>query len=233
MNNAPQPLLILACSGLKLDRAAPAFDLYQGVMYSTFRTHAAPRARPRVIILSALHGFVLPDTVLEPYEQKMTDGRVALMMADLYRHLCDGWPAEVGEVLLAGGSRYRTVMRAAVEHLRTANRLSVSGAVVETGGGIGEQRAQLGQWLRALAADAPVVGYQPNGTPLYRQLGRFAVGDAVDVVWTASRDKPLRARIDELFITPHGPTACVSHPDRRGTRIPDWVALGNLQPAPR
>lgn len=67
---------VVACSGPKLDHAAPAGELYQG----SATLHALAAARQlaaqdggQVLILSALHGLVQLDQVVEPYNVTMTD----------------------------------------------------------------------------------------------------------------------------------------------------------------
>lgn len=150
--SAPRPLLLLACSGMKLERPAPAMELYRGVMYQTYRTHVRAGAAPRVVILSALHGFVSADTVLEPYDQRMTPARADQLLAELgTRYMLNGgaWPAELGQVFLAGGQEYRRVMRAALCWLGDCKGIMPT-SVAETSGPIGVQRAQLGRFLDAL-----------------------------------------------------------------------------------
>ncbi|MDK2660832.1 DUF6884 domain-containing protein [Cupriavidus consociatus] len=108
-------LLLMACSSTKLDRDARAIDLYRGVMYASYRAHVRSDAAPRVLILSALHGFLPPDTEIAPYDERMTRKRADQMMADLPRYLQPAaWPTRVGLVMLAGGAEYRRVMRAAL-----------------------------------------------------------------------------------------------------------------------
>lgn len=74
--------IVVPCGAAKVDHAAPARDLYTG---SAFRHalraaegEAAATARDcgvdaEVLILSALHGLVRLDQVLEPYNVKMGD----------------------------------------------------------------------------------------------------------------------------------------------------------------
>lgn len=145
----PRPLLLLACSGLKLDRPAKALDLYRGVMYGTYRAHVQPAAAPHLVILSALHGFISPDAVLAPYDQRMTPARADDMLAHLgTRYLANGaWPQAFGDVLLAGGQEYRRVMRGALQWFADCKGITPA-SVRETSGGIGRQRAQLGAFLR-------------------------------------------------------------------------------------
>lgn len=63
------PILILACSGRKLDHPAPAIDLYQGTLFKRGRAYAERHNMP-VIILSAKLGWVQPTQVIEPYNQR-------------------------------------------------------------------------------------------------------------------------------------------------------------------
>jgi hypothetical protein len=142
-------LILMACSATKGATPAPAFDLYRGVMYSTFRTNA-PATRPAVIILSAKHGFLAADQTIEPYEQRMSKARGDEMLADLVRFDSITWPTDIRTVFLAGGKDYRRVMRAALDRRIRLGSIAGDVAIMETAGAIGYQRAQLGGYLRAL-----------------------------------------------------------------------------------
>lgn len=228
-----QSLIIMACSATKLPHAAPALELYQGVMYSTFRANLPPHARPHVVILSALHGFVAADRLIDPYEQRMNADRAALMVRDLAGYLGGGWPTGATNVLLAGGSEYRRVMHMAMPELVERGHVAREATIAETTGGIGYQRQQLGAFLRDLAGDArEVVGYQANGTPLHRTLKGFAVDQPVTVAYRIRPDKAARpAVIEELFDGPAGPTASVLMLDARNANCArTWVGLEDLQP---
>ncbi|SPD38161.1 conserved protein of unknown function (plasmid) [Cupriavidus taiwanensis] len=74
---AATALLLLACSGTKLDRPAPALDLYRGVMYQSYRAHVRGDEAPTVLILSARHGFLAAHTEIAPYDQRMTPQRAS------------------------------------------------------------------------------------------------------------------------------------------------------------
>ena len=67
-----KPLYLIACSSAKLDRAAPAAELYTGQAFR-LAMQAAERAGADVIILSALHGAVSPTRQLQPYNRALTD----------------------------------------------------------------------------------------------------------------------------------------------------------------
>jgi hypothetical protein len=139
----------MACSATKGTTPAPAFELYRGVMYSTFRANA-PALRPAVVILSAKHGFVSADQILEPYEQRMSEARGDVMLAELARFDAITWPTDVRTVFLAGGKDYRRVMRAALDRRIRLGSIAADVSIQETAGGIGYQRAQLGGYLRGL-----------------------------------------------------------------------------------
>lgn len=231
MERDSQAVVIMACSATKQERAAPALELYQGVMYSTFRANVKREARPHVLILSALHGFIPGEEVIEPYEQRLTPERAEHMLTKLDRYMHGCLPSGTRKVLLAGGSDYRRVMRAAVQRQLERGLLSAGVDVTETSGGIGYQRQQLGTFLRALAPGLEVVGRHPNGTPLYRTLGGFTVDQRVDVIYRSVRQgtPPAAAVISELFYGPAGPTANVrllesKHPERAYS----WVGLADL-----
>ncbi|KVP75219.1 hypothetical protein WJ93_07330 [Burkholderia ubonensis] len=234
MTPSTPSLVLMACSAKKLSHAAPAFDLYQGSMYSTFRANVRQTARPHVIILSAKHGFIPSDTVIEPYDQVLTRDRADAMLSQLDNYMQGITPPGAKKVLLVGGAEYRRVMRAAVGRLIERGILPPDATVTETSGGIGYQRQQLGAFLRKLPPVLEVVGHHPNGTPLYRSLGGFTVGQEVNLVYAFRRDRtPVPAVVEELFHGPSGPTANIrmvesKHPDRAYT----WVSLGDIHPRP-
>lgn len=233
MTPTNQSLLIMACSGTKRPNAAKALDLYQGVMYSTFRANVQPHACPHVIILSALHGFVAADRIIEPYEHRLDEGQVERMVTDIGEHIGKAWPMNATNVFLAGGSEYRRVMRAAIPELIARGHIARGAPIAETTGGIGYQRQQLGQFLRTLATDGrEIVGHQANGTPLYRTLDGFTVDQPVTVAYRLRPDQPVRpAIIEELFTGPAGSTASVLMLDARNANCArTWIALSDLQP---
>lgn len=62
---------VIPCSGAKLDRPAPAGELYVGSWHRLARQAGdalAARAGGRVLILSALHGLLELDQLVEPYD---------------------------------------------------------------------------------------------------------------------------------------------------------------------
>ncbi|WP_433856696.1 DUF6884 domain-containing protein [Streptomyces kronopolitis] len=71
----PGHVYVIPCSGKKLDRAAPARELYTGSYFLTCWRAAAVLAGDDglVLVLSARHGLVTLDQVLEPYDTRFGD----------------------------------------------------------------------------------------------------------------------------------------------------------------
>lgn len=68
----PDPLRIglVGCVKSKLDKPSKARDLYTSPLFRGRRRHVE-RSCARWFVLSAKHGLVDPDTVLEPYEKTL------------------------------------------------------------------------------------------------------------------------------------------------------------------
>ena len=138
---------LVACSRGKARHAAPARELYVSPVFRAARAYAERQYGPgHWLILSALHGLVDPDTVLDPYdlslrqlsarEREAWGNRVAV-------ELTDRFPA--GTVLwFHAGALYRDAIAPVVAH---QVRFPLAGL------GISEQLA----WYRrhAEAAEAP------------------------------------------------------------------------------
>lgn len=73
MNASQRPFVValLPCCGKKLQHAAPARDLYASPWFRLMRQWIEQQGLPWGIV-SARHGLVMPDAVLEPYEQRLT-----------------------------------------------------------------------------------------------------------------------------------------------------------------
>lgn len=61
---------LVACGKTKQNRAVPAKDMYTGDLFKKSRAWAEQNANEWAI-LSAKHGLLMPDTVIEPYEQRL------------------------------------------------------------------------------------------------------------------------------------------------------------------
>ncbi|WP_373369570.1 DUF6884 domain-containing protein [Burkholderia gladioli] len=115
---------------------------------STYRADVRAETAPAAMILSARHGFIDSDTVIEPYEQRMTEARAEALLEEIASAMPAAWPAGLRTILLAGGKNYRRVMRAALERQAECGIGPAGARVAETSGSIGYQRQQLSAFLR-------------------------------------------------------------------------------------
>ena len=76
---------LVACSKTKLNHAAPARELYTSPLFRAASAYCE-RTYDRWFILSAKHGLVDPDQILEPYD---------LTLSDLDRRLLRTWGTQV------------------------------------------------------------------------------------------------------------------------------------------
>ena len=141
------PAIVIPCCGKKTSTAAPAEKLYDS---DHFRfTLRAARARAEFIdaqvwVLSARHGLVPLDRVIEPYD--VTFGDAEAVTADwVYGQLCVFGIREV-ETLLP--RRYLAVMSEAVGMLHRGGAVMRVTDLYAGAAGIGYQRGVLAQLLR-------------------------------------------------------------------------------------
>lgn len=130
------PIVLIACSKEKLDRPAPAREMYRGRVFRASVAYAEALGA-KWFVLSALHGVVAPDDVLEPYD-------VTLVGADKSRRIT--WAAMVADQL---GERFpsdqRFVTLAGAEYAKGLERFPGK-RLFETplaGLGVGERYTRL------------------------------------------------------------------------------------------
>lgn len=142
---------VVPCGGKKLDHAAPARELYLGQMFRHTYDNVDRLARldeqegrgpARVLILSAKHGLVDPETVLDPYDLRM--GAAGSVTADVLLAQAlqfgigwddpDGWPTG-REVYALLPRPYLAVLDEALRQVDVYVQ-----DVYEACGGIGDQR---------------------------------------------------------------------------------------------
>lgn len=104
---------LIGCSATKLDRAAPAADLYTGPVFSLERAWITARTDVDVwAILSAKHGLVMPDQVVEPYDLALGDLSAAERRAWAERtreQLVARWGRDAVYMIVAGAD-YRAAL---------------------------------------------------------------------------------------------------------------------------
>lgn len=139
---------LVGCASMKLKRPAQARDLYVSPLFRKASAHAAATC-DRWYVLSAKHGLLRPDDVVEPYDVKL--GRTTRDPATNAPTI-HGWAQRVREQLrqelhgipgahlsILAGEQYRTIIYA---------DFPWSHDVPMKGMGLGEQLA----WLNAQAA---------------------------------------------------------------------------------
>jgi hypothetical protein len=156
MTGTTGPVFIVPCGNAKLPHAAPARDLYTGAQFRyvfPLADAAARRTGGEVFILSALHGLVEPDRVLEPYNKKMGDpGSVPVWRL----------AEQVRELGLVGRDLYALLARPYYEQLEAALNIEGGHAVdvfdvpTKTARGgriqVGEQKTVAREFLEGFAA---------------------------------------------------------------------------------
>ncbi|MEU3551268.1 DUF6884 domain-containing protein [Streptomyces longwoodensis] len=143
---APGPVVVIPCSGPKLDHAAPAGQLYVGKLHTHARrtADALTAHGGTVLVLSALHGFLPLDQVVEPYDHTwedagsvtveelraqatelgLTEAEVVLLTPSRYTQRAAAvWPQASTPLAHLGIGRQRgrlTAMREHADHYTTA-----------------------------------------------------------------------------------------------------------------
>lgn len=168
-------LILMACSATKRPiepgTTARLIDLYDGPAWRTLRTHTAGH-RPRVVVLSGVLGILSAHAHAGTYEGRISTERAdELIRAGLLAPQTRWGAIKPGTllqspplasmrapasgrwrgVIVCAGEEYRRVWAAMLHQLRQHGDLAADAGVAVTAGGIGEQRGQLGQWLKRLA----------------------------------------------------------------------------------
>lgn len=107
-------IALVGCAAAKLKRPAPARDLYTSQLFRKSCAYAEQNA-DRWYVLSALHGLVHPDAVLEPYNMKLGT-KTGPPIWDWAARVAEQLHTELDDVpdvnlLVLAGEQYRTVLR--------------------------------------------------------------------------------------------------------------------------
>jgi hypothetical protein len=138
-------IAFVSCTKAKAPTAAAARDLYVSPLFRALRSYAE-RHSDRWYVLSALHGIIEPNTIIEPYDVTLNRMSRADRMAwwKLVRSQLPAVITEPAEVTLLAGMRYREMLE---PHLKREMHCEVN--VPLHGRRLGEQLA----WLKREAAD--------------------------------------------------------------------------------
>lgn len=126
------PIVLVACSAQKLGHAAAAKDLYVGDLFKKARAYAE-QLGGSWLILSAKHGLINPERVIEPYDECLADKTSA--QRDKWTEMVrkQWWNGAHRPVIVLAGAAYREWLEG-IEH-----------EAPMAGMGIGQQKA----WLKA------------------------------------------------------------------------------------
>jgi hypothetical protein len=108
-------IVLIACAAKKLAHAAPAKDLYTSQLFRLSYSYAVGLKPDAIYILSAKHGLVSENTVIEPYNVTLNTMSASAIRAwsdavlDSLRGIAD---LTTDEVVVLAGDRYRKYLMA-------------------------------------------------------------------------------------------------------------------------
>jgi hypothetical protein len=107
----PRLIGLVACSATKLSRPAPGLEIYTSPLFRKASAYAELTCESWYI-LSAKHGLLSPDQVIEPYDVKLRNKAEAGAWADPVREQLAAELAETPRVVLVAlaGATYREVL---------------------------------------------------------------------------------------------------------------------------
>lgn len=111
-------VVLIACCSRKLDRAAPARELYQGALFKFSMAYCQQHGL-RWAILSAKYGLIWPDEVAEPYETRLSSRRADQVF----------WAERVFDSLQRGRLPKRVVFLAGEDYRRELTKRLVAAGV--------------------------------------------------------------------------------------------------------
>lgn len=153
-------IALVGCASQKLGRPAPARDLYVSDLFRKASAYAEAVADDW-FVLSAKHGLVKPDEVLEPYDTKLGSSKTGPVIHAWAERVADqlevelalrGLPFADVELVLLAGAHYGTF----VYHLHYPLADNVTEPL--KGLGIGQRKS----WLKAQLEDAGVDLAKPS-----------------------------------------------------------------------
>lgn len=172
-------IVLVGCASQKLDRPAPARDLYVSDLFRKASAYAEAIAGPDGwLILSAKYGLVFPSNVLEPYDRKLGT-KNGPPIHDWARDVADQLLEEIErrglhhadvELVVLAGAQYATI-------LRYLGDVLAAGAVQPLEGlGVGQRKSWLKAQLEDLGAPAYVTAgaaKAPAPAPALRPLSHY------------------------------------------------------------
>jgi len=142
-------LLLISCSGTKKKdlEAIPALERYDGTTYKVIKKAKRERYWPKhthLCIVSAKYGLISEHTLIEDYDQKMTNTRAIELQIVVSQALDNLLEQNTYEhIFINMGSVYTKSINLSSEVLKARHQ----GRLQEATGGIGERLQQTKAWL--------------------------------------------------------------------------------------
>lgn len=145
-------LVCMPCSERKRSIGASAAELYDGPLWQTLRCYLGQIPPANVLVVSGKYGLVDAGTRLDPYEQLLDASKAAAIICREILPVALAHSRRrsrpYGLVIVAGVNLYGAVYSALIDAFRDKALIMPGTEIRRVIGGIGEQRSQLGRWLR-------------------------------------------------------------------------------------
>ena len=144
-------LVLIACGAKKKEdgKAHSLYNLYEGPMWQTLRLNIGDIPKENVLVLSAHHGLSRSDKPSMAYDEQLTPKRADEIIGNGIKAEISSFlkGKEFDSVIIAGSGEYRRVFYQIANLMKNRGDISPDAMIVETTGGIGEQRGQFGEYL--------------------------------------------------------------------------------------
>lgn len=101
-----KPLVIVACGAKKVEQTTNAGRLYTGALFrSSYIWACSAVGRDRILILSAKHGLLHPDDLVDPYDVRLGDPN-SISVDGVQVQAIDLGLIDEPEVIVVGGKDY-------------------------------------------------------------------------------------------------------------------------------
>lgn len=140
-NDGEHDLLILGCSQKKKLESGRAIDVYDGPLFRTVRRRISEISRPLdILIISARHGIIREDELIEPYDDKLPMGDNPEFAKKVAVELSKRLPQALDSVLILAPRHYIANLPVEIIRLRSTRFDLFSGRM-------GRCQARLLEWL--------------------------------------------------------------------------------------
>ena len=144
-------LVLIACGAKKKEdgKAHSLYNLYEGPMWQTLRLNIGDIPKENVLVLSAHHGLSRSDKPSMAYDEQLTPKRADEIIGNGIKAEISSFlkGKEFDSVIIAGSGEYRRVFYQIANLMKNKGDITPDAMIVETTGGIGEQRGQFGEYL--------------------------------------------------------------------------------------